>query len=103
MADKLIIDCEKQTEELVQLTQAEQDALAADQAAAAVIAADVALQDTNAATLRDRIQQAITTLTNAHTNWGTLTAAQKDSALKLNVRVTVALARLHLRKLDATD
>lgn len=55
----------------------------------------------NEVTLRDRAEQAITTLENAHAGWASLTAAQKDGALRLTVRVVVALARLVLRRLDS--
>lgn len=54
----------------------------------------------NETTLRDRADQSIATLEQAWTGWGALTAAQKDAALKLTVRVVITLARLTLRKLD---
>lgn len=44
-------------------------------------------------------EQAIDTLESAWTNWGALTAAQKDAALKLTVRVVTRLARLVLGRL----
>jgi hypothetical protein len=55
----------------------------------------------NEGTLRTRVDQAVTNLENAWTNWDTLTPAQKDAAQKLCVRVTAGLARLQLRKLDS--
>lgn len=94
---------EAKAEELIPLTAAEETQRQADQDAAAAVATAQAALDVNDATLRDRVDQALTQLATAHTNWGTLTAAQKDAALKLNVRVTLALARLQLRKLDGTD
>jgi hypothetical protein len=54
------------------------------------------------ATLRDRADAAIGNLQAAYDGWSGLTAAQKDAALKLTVRATIALIRLQLRKLDAT-
>lgn len=58
-------------------------------------------QAANEATLRGRADAAIANLEAAWNGWGSLTAAQKDAALKLTVRVTIALARLVLRRLDA--
>lgn len=55
----------------------------------------------NEATLRTRVLDAINTLEQAHANWPTLSAAQKDAALRLNVRVTAALARIQFRQLDS--
>lgn len=55
----------------------------------------------NEQSLRDKVGQAIGNLETAATNWGTLTAAQKDAAAKLTVQVTARLARLALRHLDA--
>lgn len=66
-----------------------------ERAAAAAIAA-------NEAALRDRADVALVNLQAAWDGWAGLTAAQKDAALKLNVRVTIALARLLLRRLDST-
>lgn len=57
--------------------------------------------EANEQTLRERADQAVGTLQNAWDNWGSLTNAQKDAALKLTVRVVIALARLTLRKLDS--
>lgn len=57
--------------------------------------------ETNEATLRDRADTAIANLESAIAGWSTLTAAQKDAALKLGLRVTAALARLILRRLDS--
>lgn len=56
----------------------------------------------NAATLRERADQAVAALEQAYAAWPNLTAAQRMDAARLNVRVTVALARLQLRKLDST-
>ncbi len=54
----------------------------------------------NEGTLRSRVDQAVTTLETAWTNWDSLNATQKDNAAKLSLRVTAGLARLQLRKLD---
>ena len=55
----------------------------------------------NEGTLRGRVDQAVANLEDAWTNWATLSAAQKDPALRLSVRVAAGLARLQLRKLDS--
>lgn len=61
----------------------------------------VATADANDATLRDRLGTALANLETANTNWATLTAAQKDAALRLGIRVDAALIRLALRRLEA--
>jgi hypothetical protein len=63
-------------------------------------AAAQAVLDGNAATMADRAAAAIGNLEQAAQNWGTLTAAQKDQAMKLTVQVVARLARLVLRRLD---
>lgn len=55
------------------------------------------------ARLREKASQAIVTLENAHANWATLTAAQKDAAIRLSVLVTAKLARLALTKFDVPE
>lgn len=74
----------------------------ADRDAIEAAASAERVAEENATTLRDRAEQALENLEGAWAGWANLTAAQKDAALKLNVRVTVALARLVLRKLDKT-
>jgi hypothetical protein len=54
---------------------------------------------TSETTLRDRAETSIATLEQAYAGWATLTAAQKDAALRLTVRVAATLARLVLRRL----
>lgn len=76
------------------------DAAALDKAAADELAQHEAELDVET-TLRTRAADAIATLEQAHAGWGALTAAQKDAALKLTVRVTISLARLALRRLDS--
>lgn len=88
--------------ELVPLTAAEAQRREAEAAEFATIAAALEAEATNAATLRDRAETAIAKLETAYDGWADLTAAGKDAALKLNVRATIALARLVLRKLDKT-
>lgn len=63
--------------------------------------ATVTTASSNESTLRDRVEQALGNLQAAWDGWAGLTPAQKDAALKLQVRVTIALVRLVLRKLDA--
>lgn len=75
--------------------------VAAHNAATAGAARDARVA--NEQTLRDRVEGALVSLNAAWTNWATLTAAQKDGALRLNVRVTVALSRLQLRRLEGTE
>jgi hypothetical protein len=55
----------------------------------------------NVAALVSKADQAIANLESADANWATLTAAQKDAATRLAVRVTAKLARLALGRLDA--
>lgn len=52
-------------------------------------------------TIRLKIEQALATLEQTYANWGALTAAQKDSALRLNARVTIALSRMVLGRFDS--
>lgn len=58
-------------------------------------------EQTNETALRDRADQAVGTLENAVAGWANLTAAQKDGAIKLAIRVVIALARLRLAKFDS--
>lgn len=84
----------------VELTAEELADLAAPRAELTAIADTRTATEGTAETLRTRAVEAIETLENAWAGWANLTAAQKDAALKLNVRVTIALARLVLRRLD---
>jgi hypothetical protein len=61
---------------------------------------ELAAADANETTLRSRADAALANLETAYENWPTLTQAQKDAALRLTVRVSAALVRLQLRKLD---
>lgn len=56
----------------------------------------------NDQTLRDRLAATLATLEQANTGWTTLTAAQKDSALRAAVRANAGLIRLRLGRLDTT-
>lgn len=49
--------------------------------------------------LYSNVDQAVDTLESAWDSWATLSAAQKDAALKLTVRVVTRLARLTLGRL----
>lgn len=55
----------------------------------------------NEASLHTKVKAAIADLEAAAQAWPSLTNAQKDAALRLNVRVTARLARLAVRQLDA--
>lgn len=55
----------------------------------------------NEDTLRSRAESALATLEQAVANWDSLTAAQKDGALKLTVKATAGLIRLALRRFDS--
>ena len=63
---------------------------------------EVPQEDVNADALRDKATQAIAQLEDADTRWGTLTAAQKDAAMRLCVRATAKLIRLVLGRLEAS-
>jgi hypothetical protein len=58
--------------------------------------------DDATAALVAKIAPVIDSLETAATNWDTLTAAQKDAALKVVVRLSARLARIVARQLDAT-
>lgn len=55
----------------------------------------------NEASLRTKVRNAITNLETADASWGALTAAQKDAAIRLSVRVAAKLARLAVAQLEA--
>ena len=63
--------------------------------------AEAAAAPPNERALRERADQALTNLEDAWTNWATLTAPQKDAAMRLSVRVNAAVIRLMLRRLDS--
>lgn len=65
------------------------------------IATSAASAIENERALRDRADTALQNLEAAWAGWAGLTAAQKDAALKLTVRVTISIARLVLRRLDS--
>jgi tRNA threonylcarbamoyladenosine modification (KEOPS) complex Pcc1 subunit len=54
----------------------------------------------NRVTLEARARDAIDTLQGAYDGWAGLTAVQKDAIAKLQVRATIAILRLLLRRLD---
>jgi hypothetical protein len=58
--------------------------------------------EANAETLREQADQAISTLEAAASGWSSLSASQKDGALKLSVRVVAKLARLVLGRLESS-
>lgn len=97
---KWIVDQDHPSGWLVPMTEQEQAQYAADQAEGAKVAQAAAAAEQNAATMTDRTANAIGTLEDAAASWGTLTAAQKDAAMKLTVQVVVRLARLVLHRLD---
>lgn len=75
-------------------------------AIAAAIAATVPAPEPHpdgivATSLHTKVRNAIATLENADTNWGSLSNAQKDAALRLAVRTAAKLARLVARQLDS--
>lgn len=56
----------------------------------------------NADLLETKALQAIDILESADNGWATLTAAQKDAATRLAVRVAAKLARLSVGRLEAS-
>lgn len=56
----------------------------------------------NEYTLQSRTVQALNQLEQAADNWSDLTAAEKDAAVRLAMRAVCRLARLVLRRFDAT-
>jgi hypothetical protein len=56
----------------------------------------------NASAMRSAAIQAIQTLENADANWAGLSAAQKDAAQRLALRVTAKLVRLQFGRLEAS-
>lgn len=83
------------------MTDAELAQYEGDVAAAAERASELELELEHEVELRDRAGGAIDTLEQAVASWSSLTAAQKDAAAKLSLRVVVALARLALRRFEA--
>lgn len=61
---------------------------------------NIQVEQTAESNARTRAKDAIQTLENAHANWGSLTNAQKDAALKLVVIAVAKVGRLILRKFD---
>lgn len=58
--------------------------------------------ETNEATVNDRLDQALSAM-QAHVSRGTFTAAQRDAAILLVLRVCIGVVRLLRRRLDAVD
>lgn len=98
MADALVVNVADGTESARPLTTEEQQARVADEAAA-----DAAvLERANESTIASQLDQALAAM-RAHVQRGTFTAAQRDSALLLVLRVCIGLVRLARRRLDAVD
>lgn len=100
MSVRWVVDEQHPDGYAVAMTAEEESELLAYRTAAAAEQAEDDAEASAVSTLRDRISGAIDTLEQAWANWATLTDAQKDAAQKLNVRVTVALGRLAVRRLD---
>lgn len=100
MPGRWVIDADHPEGHLVEMTAEEETQAAADRQAAETVAAAERTLEENDRLLRDRLEQALTNLETANANWATLTAAQKDAALRLGIRADAALIRLILRKLD---
>lgn len=58
-------------------------------------------EEVNEASLRTKVRNAIANLETADASWGSLTATQKDAAVRLTVRVAAKLARLAVLQLEA--
>lgn len=56
----------------------------------------------NRAVIDDRLDQALSAM-QAHVSRGTFTAAQRDAAILLVLRVCIGVVRLLRRRLDAVD
>lgn len=103
MAEKILhVNVSTGEAELRDATAEELARLQDDRAAFAVEVDREAAELGNAGTLRDRAAAALENMEAAWNGWAGLTAAQKDAAAKLNLRVTIALVRLVLRRLDKT-
>lgn len=101
MAEKWVIDAAHPSGHFVPLTPEEEAQRVLDTQAGE---ADRAARDTDTAADKancDRLAALLSTLETADTNWPTLTAAQKDAALRQTVRATAGLARLLLKRLGA--
>lgn len=85
----------------VPFTAEEEAQYEADQTAGAIETAARETEETNARTIRERLANALANLETAYSNWAALTAAQKDAAIKLDVRTTAGLVRLYLRDLES--
>lgn len=66
-----------------------------------VVVVDVTAEATER-TIEDRLDQALTAM-QAHVTRGTFTAAQRDAAILLMLRVLIGLVRLTRRRLDSAD
>jgi hypothetical protein len=62
---------------------------------------ELPFEEANAATIRDKIDQAITVLEAADANWDTLTVAQRLAAQRLAIRIVAKLARHVLGRLES--
>lgn len=100
MSDKWVVNQDYPQGHLVAMTAEEQAQYDADQIASASAESAQQVLDTNAATMREKVDQALANLEAAATNWSSLTVGQKDAALKLTVQVVDRLARLTLQRLD---
>lgn len=105
MADwpnRWVVDADYPQGHLVPFTDVEKAQWDIDQAAGLAEMQALTTLSTNYSSLQTKVGQAIDALETAAANWDTLTATQKDSVLKLLVRLTARLARLVNSRLDAS-
>lgn len=102
MADTVIVNASTGEQETRPLTAEEQAQRDQDAAVAEERAAAEQVTSTNETTINDRLDLALDAM-RAHVERGTFTAAQRDAALLLVLRVCMGLVRLARRRLDAAD
>lgn len=102
MADTVIVNASTGRQETRPLTAEEQAQRDSDAAAAAQQDSVRQGEASTESTLRDRLVAGYDAM-KTHVDRGTFTAAQRDAALLLCLRGVMALIRLTLRRLDATD
>lgn len=102
MTDIVIVDASTGEQVRRPLTAEEQAQRDADAQAAAERQATEDAETGTRITIEDRLDQALDAM-RAHVQRGTFTAAQRDAALLLVLRVSIGVVRLLRRKLDGSD
>lgn len=100
---KLVIDCSAGEIGTVEISEQEAAQIADDQMEAAATAAVESTTATRRAQVLAKVDQRISQAENAYDNWGVLSNAQKDAALKQVVLAVAKLGRLALNRFDLDE